>query len=79
MAKLKIERLSLNMTGWSESDASRLSHLITNRLAARLPEGQESVRLDNVRLNIKANENSTLDQLADNIVDGLLNQVRTTL
>lgn len=79
MAKLKIDRLTLDMKGWSENDAARLSHLVANRLAGEVPTARESVRIDNVRLNLQAGPNTTLEQLADRIVERLIGQVRTTL
>jgi hypothetical protein len=77
MPELTIERLSLRLTGLSESESRRLPRLIAEGLAAAAPD--VSGKRDNMRANINATAGSSVQQLSDQIVAELVRQLERSL
>lgn len=79
MASLKIHRLALDLPGWTEAESRRLSHAVGRRLADSLNNVTESVRLDNVRIDLSPKQPRSVELVAEEVANQILSQTRRTL
>ena len=74
MPNVSIDRLSLHLSGLSESDGRHLARLIADRLAtASVPESATS--RDTMRSNITARPGGGMRELSEQIVSDLVRQL----
>lgn len=74
MPELKIDRLTLKLSGISEIEGQRLAKLITEGLASSTVSSQAS-DYSNLKVNIPSRPNASVDWLAEQIVADLLRQL----
>jgi hypothetical protein len=79
MASLKIQRLAMDLPGWSEGEARRLSHEVGRRLAEAMNGVNESVRLDNVRIDLSPKQPRSVELVAEEVANEILSQTRRNL
>jgi hypothetical protein len=79
MAEMSIERLTLKLSGFNESDGRRLAHLIAEGLASA-PISSESPRsVDSLRVHATASPGNEADMLSRQIVAEIVGQLERSL
>ena len=74
MTKIKIDRLTLKLSGISEIEGQRLAKLITEGLASSTVSSQVTDH-PNLKVNIPSRPNPSVDWLANQIVADVLRQL----
>ncbi|MBG1270882.1 hypothetical protein [Nostoc sp. WHI] len=74
MPELKIDRLTLKLSGISELEGQRLAKLITEGLANSNISSQ-AADIPNLKVNIPSRPNASVDWLAEQIVADILRQL----
>lgn len=74
MTNLNIDRLTLKLSGISESEGQRLIKLITEGLAnSNIPN--QAANLPHLKVNIPSRPNASIDWLAEQIIADVLRQL----
>lgn len=74
MARIKIDRLALQLAGLSESDAHSLATQLADRLAQSPIQGA-SRRIEALRITVTVSDDHRLGQLSNRIADEILRQL----
>lgn len=79
MVEMNIERLTLKLSGISESDGQRLAQLIAQELASATISSASPRHIDSLRVNATASLGSGMDTLSKQIVAEIVRQLESTL
>jgi hypothetical protein len=79
MAELKIDRLTLKLSGLSTSDGERLARRIAEGLGAANLSNEKSQRVGEMQVKVKADEKGDVDKLSEQIVAAVLRQLERTI
>ena len=75
---VSVDRLTLQLSGLSETDGRRLALLITDGLAAASLRDKTSYEINAMRIRADAQPGQSVDQLSKSIVDELVRQIMRT-
>ncbi|MFT3770707.1 MAG: hypothetical protein QM820_35225 [Minicystis sp.] len=75
MSDVRIDRLNINLSGLDEVEGRRLATLVTEGLAAADLSAGAFLRLESIRLDLRAGPRAGLDELAAQIVNGLVREI----
>jgi hypothetical protein len=79
MAELKIDRLTLNLSGLSTRDGERLARLIAEGLGTANLSNEKSHRVGEMQVRVEADGKGDVDKLSEQIVAAVLRQLERTL
>jgi len=79
MADITIDRLTLRLSGLSESDGQRLAARIAEGLAAAAPAGGRPRHMDALRVNVAAAPGDGVERIAAQVVADILRQIERTI
>lgn len=79
MSEIKIDRLTLNLSGLSAGEGERLARKIAAGLSAANLSNEKSHRVEKVQVNTKADEKADVDKLSEQIIASVLSQLERSL
>ncbi len=79
MAEMNIERLTLKLSGISQSDGQRLAQLIAQGLASATIAPESPRHVDSLHVNTTASSDNGIDMLSKQIVAEIVRQLESTL
>ena len=79
MAEMNIERLTLKLSGISESDGQRLARLIAEGLASATISSASPRHIDSLHVNATASPGNEIGMLSRQIVAEIVRQLESTL
>ncbi len=75
MATIAIDRLSLKLSGLSQSDGERLARLVANGLAEASVSETSTHEVSAMSISVQSDAGSNLNRLSDQIVNEILRQL----
>jgi hypothetical protein len=79
MAEMNIERLTLKLSGISESDGQRLARLIAEGLASATISSESPHHIDSLHVNATASPGNEIGMLSRQVVAEIVRQLESTL
>ncbi len=75
MTDINIERLSLNLPGWTAQRGERLARKLADGLARTGPSPGAPLDVSSLNINLRGMQNESDDALADHIVAEIIRQL----